>query len=184
MHPYRSKSLAQALAYAAEGLRYAVRTQRTFRIQLALAAAVGVVLLWVQAPALEAAVVVLAMIVVLAAELLNTGVEVVVDLLVDRNHHVLAKVAKDIAAAGVVVTVVGAAVIGFLVLGPRVGAAIGSLVSGAGPRGRPRRRGDSCPVATQVTWRTACPSDTPASLVRCRLWRVSQRSRCAHVVTN
>ena len=125
MHPYRSKSLAQALAYAAEGLRYAVRTQRTFRIQLALAAAVGVALLWVQAPALEAAVVVLAMIVVLAAELLNTGVEVVVDLLVDRNHHVLAKVAKDIAAAGVVVTVVGAAVIGFLVLGPRVGAAIG-----------------------------------------------------------
>ncbi len=124
-HSYRSRSLAQALAYAAEGLRYAVRTQRTFRIQLALAAAVGVVLLWVQVPALEAAVVVLAMIVVLAAELLNTGVEVVVDLLVDRNHHVLAKVAKDIAAAGVVVTVVGAAAIGFLVLGPRVGAAIG-----------------------------------------------------------
>ncbi len=125
MRPYRSKSLAQALAYAAEGMRYVVRTQRTFRVQLALAAAVGVVLLWVQTPALEAAVVVLAMIVVLAAELLNTGVEVVVDLLVDRNHHVLAKVAKDIVAAGVVVTVVGAAVIGFLVLGPRVGAAIG-----------------------------------------------------------
>src|SRR3989441_10446108 len=125
MQSSRSNSLAQALAYAAEGLRYAVRTQRTFRIQLALAAAVGVVLLWVQAPALEAAVVVLAMIVVLAAELLNTGVEVVVDLLVDRNHHVLAKVAKDIAAAGVVVTVVGAAVIGFLGLGPRVGAAVG-----------------------------------------------------------
>jgi diacylglycerol kinase len=125
IHANRSKSLAQALAYAAEGLRYAVRTQRTFRVQLALGAAVGVVLLWVQAPALEAAVVVLAMIVVLAAELLNTGVEVVVDLLVDRNHHVLAKVAKDIAAAGVVVTVVGAAVIGLLVLGPRVGAAIG-----------------------------------------------------------
>lgn len=125
MQSYRSKSLAQGLAYAAEGLRYAVRTQRTFRVQLALAAAVGVLLLWVQAPPLEAAVVVLAMIVVLAAELLNTGVEVVVDLLVDRNHHVLAKVAKDIAAAGVVVTVVGAAAIGFLVLGPRVGGAVG-----------------------------------------------------------
>jgi diacylglycerol kinase len=125
MQSHRSKSLVQALAYAAEGLRYAVQTQRTFRIQLVLAVAVGVVLLWVQATALEAAVVALAMIVVLAAELLNTGVEVVVDLLVDRNHHVLAKVAKDIAAAGVVVTVVGAAVVGFLVLGPRVGAAIG-----------------------------------------------------------
>ncbi len=136
MQSYRSKSLAQALAYAAEGLRYVVRTQRTFRVQLALAAAVGVVLLWVQAPALEAAVVVLAMIVVLAAELLNTGVEVVVDLLVDRNHHVLAKVAKDIAAAGVVVTVVGAAAIGFLVLGPRVGAAVGidALMAARGSR--------------------------------------------------
>jgi diacylglycerol kinase len=157
----RSKSLAQALAYAAEGLRYAVRTQRTFRVQLAMAAAVAIVLLWVQAPALEAAVVVLAMIVVLAAELLNTGVEVVVDLLVERNHHVLAKVAKDIAAAGVVVTVVGAAVIGFLVLGPRVGAAVGidalaaarwsrvlalvAVLAGAGilaqpPRGSPHAR--------------------------------------------
>lgn len=125
MESRRSKSLAEALAFAAEGLQYVVRTQRTFRVQLVIAAVVAIVVVWVQAPALEAAVVALAMIVVLAAELLNTGVEVVVDLLVDRNHHVLAKVAKDIAAAGVVVTVVGAAVVGFLVLGPRVGAAIG-----------------------------------------------------------
>jgi diacylglycerol kinase len=127
----RSKSLRQALAYAAEGLQYAVRTQRTFRVQLGIAAAVGVALLWLHIPALEAAVVVLAMIMVLGSELLNTGVEVVVDLLVERNHHVLAKVAKDIAAAGVVVTVVGAAVIGFLVLGPHVGAAIGMDVEAA-----------------------------------------------------
>ncbi len=127
----RSKSLRQALVYAAEGLRYAVRTQRTFRVQLGIAAAVGVALLWLHPPALEAAVVVLAMVVVLGSELLNTGVEVVVDLLVERNHHALAKVAKDIAAAGVVVTVVGAAVIGFLVLGPRVGAAMGMDVEAA-----------------------------------------------------
>ncbi len=124
-HRGSQKSLRQAFTYAAEGLTYAVRTQRTFRFQLGIAAGIGLVLVWLHPPALDAAVVVLSMVVVLAAELLNTGVEVVVDLLVERNHHQLAKVAKDIAAAGVVITAAGAAVIGLLVLGPPLGAAVG-----------------------------------------------------------
>jgi len=130
-HHGSQKPLRQALAYAAAGLAYAVRTQRTFRLQLVIAAGVGLVLGWLQPPALDAAVVVLSMVVVLAAELLNTGVEVVVDLFVERNQHQLAKIAKDIAAAGVVVTAAGAAVVGLLVLGPPLGAVVGLDVSTA-----------------------------------------------------
>lgn len=124
-HRGSQKSLRQAFAYAAEGLTYAVRTQRTFRLQLGIAGGIGLALVWLRPPALDAAIVVLSMVVVLSAELLNTGVEVVVDLLVERNHHQLAKIAKDIAAAGVVITAAGAAVIGLLVLGPPLGAALG-----------------------------------------------------------
>lgn len=125
MQPRSSRPLRQALVFALEGLRYAVRTQRTFRVHLVITAVVGVLLLGFRMPALESGVIVLSVLVVLVVELINTGVEVVVDLLVERNHHALAKVAKDVAAAAVVVAAVGAAVVGLLVLGPTVGTALG-----------------------------------------------------------
>ena len=125
------QSLGQALAFALEGLRHAVRTQRAFRIQLVITGFVGGLLLWLGVPALEAGVIILSNLVVLVVELINTALEVVVDLLVERNHHALAKVAKDLAAAAVVVAAAGAAIVGLLVLGPPVGAAphLGGRVS-------------------------------------------------------
>ncbi len=126
MSPVRSRrSLWQAFAYAFAGLRYAVQTQRTFRIQLVIAAGIGLLLLWLRPPTLESAVTVLSVLLVLVVELLNTCVEVVVDQLTARNHHDLAKVAKDLAADAVVVAAAGAALVGILVLGPMVGAAVG-----------------------------------------------------------
>lgn len=126
MTPVESRrSLRQAFAYAFEGLRYAVRTQRTFRIQLVIAFGIGILLLWLRLPVLESAVIVLSVLLVLVVELLNTCVELAVDLLTARNHHDLAKVAKDLAAAAVVVAAAGAVLIGILILGPPVGAALG-----------------------------------------------------------
>ena len=132
------QALRQALAFALEGLRYAARTQRAFRIQLVITAVICVVLLGLRMPALESAVTVLSILVVLVVELINTGVEVVVDLLVERNHHALAKVAKDVAAAAVVVAAAGAAVVGLLILGPPLGSALGL---GAGTAARWSRIG-------------------------------------------
>lgn len=116
---------AQALRYALSGLHYALRTQRNFRIQLAAAAGIAVLTIWLRLPALEAAVVALAMFMVLASELINTGVEAIVDLLVEQDHHRLAQLAKDIAAAAVVISVVGAVLAGGLVLGPPLALRLG-----------------------------------------------------------
>lgn len=107
-----------ALRHAIAGLHYAIRSQRTFRIQLLCAAVIAVLAAWLRMSLHDAALLALALSAVLAAELFNTGVEAIVDLLVEQNHHQLAKIAKDIAAAGVVVTVVGAMLTGGLVLGP------------------------------------------------------------------
>ncbi len=119
--PSSRRTLRQAFGHARDGLRHAVATQRTFRVQLVLAAAVAGLVVWLRLPSLQAAVVILAVAAVLAAELLNTAVEVVVDLLVQRNRHDLARVAKDVAAAAVVVAAAAAAVAGVLVLGPPLG---------------------------------------------------------------
>ena len=54
---------------------------------------------------------------VLAAETINTTVEAIVDLL-SPEWHAQAKVAKDVAAAGVLILSLTAIVIGLLILGP------------------------------------------------------------------
>lgn len=54
---------------------------------------------------------------VLAAETINTTVEAIVDLL-SPEWHAQAKVAKDVAAAGVLILSVTAIMIGLLILGP------------------------------------------------------------------
>ncbi len=52
---------------------------------------------------------------VLFAELMNTAVEVVVDM-VSPDYHPLAKIAKDVAAGAVLMAAIGAMVMGYLVL--------------------------------------------------------------------
>lgn len=121
----RWAGFVQALRYALDGLHYAIRTQRTFRIQLLCAAVIILIAVWLALSTLEMALVALALFAVLAAELLNTGVEAIVDLLVERNHHELARLAKDIAAAAVVTSIAGAVIAGALVLGPPLAERVG-----------------------------------------------------------
>jgi hypothetical protein len=62
---------------------------------------------------------------VLSAELMNTAVETVVDLLVGDSDHELAGRAKDLSAAAVLVSAAGAAMVGIVVLGPPLAGAWG-----------------------------------------------------------
>ncbi|MBI2201584.1 MAG: diacylglycerol kinase family protein, partial [Armatimonadetes bacterium] len=84
--------LQRAFTFAFDGLRHALRTQRTFRIHVAIAGLITVLVIWLPLSTTEAAVAILAIAAVLAAELFNTAVEAVVDLLVERNHHEIAQV--------------------------------------------------------------------------------------------
>ena len=77
------------------------------RIHAGIAVAVIVAGALFRLPALAWAVVALAIALVVAAELLNSAVESVVDL-VSPDEHPLAKRAKDVAAAAVLVTAAGA----------------------------------------------------------------------------
>ncbi len=71
----------------------------------ALAISLGVFL---QLQAVEMAVIGLTIGAVLAMELLNTAIESLVDLTVKQNYHELAKIAKDCAAAAVLISSVAA----------------------------------------------------------------------------
>jgi hypothetical protein len=67
---------------------------------------------------------------VLAAEGVNTAVEAVVDL-VTPGFHPLAKIAKDVAAGTVLLTAIGAVVVGVIIFLPRLWTLAAPWVIGA-----------------------------------------------------
>jgi diacylglycerol kinase (ATP) len=100
---------------AIDGILYAVRTQKHMRQHFLAALVVLSAALVVRVTPLEFMLLALAISFVLFAELLNTAIEVVVDM-ISPQFHPLAKAAKDVAAGAVLVAAFGTAVMGYLVL--------------------------------------------------------------------
>lgn len=73
------------------------------------------------------ALILLAIAMVWIAEFLNTALEAVVDLASNHQQHELARVGKDVGAAAVLIAACASLIIGLLVLGPPLLAAIKSL---------------------------------------------------------
>ncbi len=104
----------RSFLFAMQGFRDAVRTERNIKVMLAagvLAVIAGIV---VGLDAIGWVTVVLCIGVVIFAELINTAIETIVDL-VSPEFHPLAGRAKDIAAAGVWWLCVTVAVAGIIV---------------------------------------------------------------------
>lgn len=100
---------------AIEGILWTARTQRHLRYHLLVALAVLVAALFFQVSSLEFILLVFGMVLVFFAELINTAIEVVVDM-ISPEYHPLARRAKDVAAGAVLMACVGAAVMGYLAL--------------------------------------------------------------------
>ena len=104
-----------SLNCAIEGILYTARTQKHMRNHFITALVVLLLVLFLRVSALEFTLLAVSVSFVLFAELMNTAVEVVVDL-VSPEYHPLAKIAKDVAAGSVLVSAIGAGVTGYLIL--------------------------------------------------------------------
>ena len=114
----------RSFGYAGQGIRHAWTTQRHLRIHVGLGLlAVGLGLALGIAVG-EWAALLTVMTVVIALELLNTVVEAAVDL-ASPQFHPKAKVAKDVAAGAVLVSAVGASLVGAVIFLPRLLALVG-----------------------------------------------------------
>jgi diacylglycerol kinase (ATP) len=105
--------------FAIEGVLQASRTQRHLRYHFYTAALVLTFSYVVGVTKDELLVIALAVIAVLVAEMLNTAIEAIVDIL-SPEHRTEARRAKDIAAGAVLITAFGAAIIGYIILFPYV----------------------------------------------------------------
>lgn len=112
-------TLRSSFGCAFAGLWWAIKTQRNMRLHIGASVAVVALALLLRATATEAAVLTLTCTVVLAAEMLNTVVEAAVDL-ASPERHPLARIAKDVAAGAVLLTAIGAVVVGLLIFVPHL----------------------------------------------------------------
>lgn len=115
--PRRNHTLSRSFSFALSGLAFFFRTQRNARIELMLAAVACGLAGWLGIGLTQWAILILTIAMVLILEGINTAIEAAVDLACP-DHHPLAKSAKDLAAAMVLIAAIAAAAVGVLILGP------------------------------------------------------------------
>lgn len=115
--PAVSTNRAASLMYALAGGWHMLRFQKNTRIMLAATLLVVPLAFWLGIGAEQWAVLILAIGKVWLAEFINGAIEAAVNISAPELHP-MAKVAKDVAAAAVLITVAVAVLIGLLLLGP------------------------------------------------------------------
>jgi diacylglycerol kinase len=113
------KCRAQSFVHAARGFWLLCLTQWNFRIHLVAGLAAICLGCCLQISAIEWVFLIAAIAFVLCAEALNTALERTVDL-IEPDRHPVARDAKDMAAAAVLIASLCSFVVGIILFGPRL----------------------------------------------------------------
>ncbi len=110
---------AASIKYAFCGLGHTIRTQTNFRFQLLVGVLVILSGILLKITTAEWVLLVLAIVLVLAAETFNTAIELLVDK-ISPGHDRTAGLIKDISAGAVLIVTMGAIATGIFIFGPRI----------------------------------------------------------------
>lgn len=117
--PYKGKTgvtrMWNALLYSLDGLSAAFRHEDAFRQEVLLALVLIPLALYAPAPGIGKALMVASVLLVLVVELVNSSIEAVTDR-ISLEDHVLAKRAKDMGSAAVMLSLINVPVVWLLVL--------------------------------------------------------------------
>jgi diacylglycerol kinase len=117
------KRLVKSFTYALDGLKYAFKYEQNLVIHFLATIIVIALGLILHISLTEWIFCIFAIGLVIATELINTSIEAAIDL-VTEEYHKLAKIAKDTAAAAVLVFALTAFLIGIIIFVPKVVALI------------------------------------------------------------
>ena len=109
----------KSLKIAASGVKTAFWQEQTFRIQIFIGTLVMLSMFWLDLSQTEMAVLILTITTVLSLELINSQIERILDIvrpIVDPR----VKTIKDLSASAVLVSVLGAVLIGVVILLPHI----------------------------------------------------------------
>ncbi len=121
--PLDSKRAARSFGHAVRGMLHILRTEQNLRIHVTAAIAVIALSIYLRLSPLAFAVVLLAIGLVVTAEVVNAVIEDLLDLIHPAHHPVVGRI-KDALAGAVLVAAVIAAAIGLLIFLPYLFAAV------------------------------------------------------------
>lgn len=113
------KKRIRSFKYAFQGIFYLFRTELNAKIHLAAAFLAVLMGVFFSITPGEWCLIVLCIFSTFSAEAFNTAIEDLVDLVSPENHPLAGRV-KDLAAAAVLLTAIGAAICGALIFLPRI----------------------------------------------------------------
>lgn len=120
-----NSKLVNSFNNAIEGIIQSVSSERNMLIHIILAIVILVGSFFLNFTRMELIVVAITIILVLCAELFNTAIETLTDLVTDNKYHELAKKVKDISAGAVLLTAINSVVVGYLLIYPKIKQAFG-----------------------------------------------------------
>lgn len=113
--------LLHSFRFALEGLKYTIVSQRNMRIHFTAALLVLMLSLYLPLSKTEVLILFMTITLVLFAELLNTSVEKIIDL-ITAEYHPVAKIVKDVTAGAVLLTAGLAVIVGISIFYPYLNA--------------------------------------------------------------
>jgi len=113
------KKLINSFKYAIEGFISSFKTERNMKIHILAMIVVIILGLYLKLSLIEWCIISIAITLVIGAELFNTAIETIVDM-VSPEKNPKAKLAKDISAAAVLILSVGVAVSGLIIFIPKL----------------------------------------------------------------
>lgn len=114
----KNHSFFQSFRHALEGLITTFKDEKNFKRHLVIAALVLLLGLLLGVNRQDWLWLIVVIFLVLIAELWNTAVEYLIDLLVEKHYDPLAKKVKDVSAAIVLIAAILAAIVGLIIFSP------------------------------------------------------------------
>lgn len=112
--------LQKSFKFAWQGLKHAFNKEQNFRVELISLALACVLGAFFKLNQIEWIWLLLSAFLILISELLNTALERLTDLIIDRRKNILAKQTKDIAAGAVLIAVLQSIIAGFCIFLPKI----------------------------------------------------------------
>ncbi len=119
LDPAVTPTLLMSFAHAGDGIIAGLKAERNMVIHFGMLTLVVVLGFLLRVSLMEWCILLILFGLVLAAELLNTAIESAVDLVM-KQQHPKAKLAKDAAAGAVLICAIIAAMVGAIILGPKL----------------------------------------------------------------
>ena len=119
----KKRRLYESFNSAIEGFFYVLRTQRNMRVHFLLATLVFTFGIYLNLPQVELLILLGSLILLLALEMVNTAMELAVDLVKD-TYHPLARIIKDVTAGAVFLVALNVAAVSYIIFSKRLALSI------------------------------------------------------------